>query len=1056
MLTAITCSLAPTEHAAAQFPYTGGVLVQDFDSLPSSGTFSFSTKGPQELDQSPINASGASGWSVYARVGNPLLFKVDTGASTSASCYSYGLAGDADRALGSLGGAHVANLGCRLINTTGQTITEFTVAYRGEQWRNGGSQNPNKLEFAYRITPTITTGIDNTSSYTLVPALDFTSPSLNPYPFAANGNVSARREEKAATISGVNWPNGHLLILRWRDFDETGSDDGLAIDDVVFHAVTTPTTPFVHSIKPAPGQSNVTVTSPVSITFNQPVTCSGTWAQLEDGTSNVVPVTIAGGPIRYELTPTNRLQPGQNYALSIFSSQVTNGSGAPMSADYVTAFTTQPAVTNLQPINVVQGSGTSTPLNGQIVTVQAVVTADFQGPPPALGGFFVQSLPADEDSDPATSEGLFVYDFTSQGSDDVSVGDVVTVTGTAGEFGSQTQLSNITSLVKAGTAALPVEVDAALPSPSSTSLEPLEGMRVRFPQTLHVTSVGISSNFIVDYARNGELMLSSDGPLIVPTEETDPNDDPASGTTSSGSSNAAAVSAASTANSRRTIILDDASSATYPDPTPYLNAQGTRRCGDTVTGLAGILSYASGRYRIQPTGAVTFVDANPRPDSPPIVGGRVKVAAMNVLNYFTTFGGASDRGADNEMEFQRQKDKVLSALSALNADVLGLIEIQNTGNAVDDILSGLNGLVGAGTYAVVGEPDNGPGGDAIRTVLLYKPASVQPIGPCRSDNDSVWNTPDPLRYPQAQLFEEVSTRERFIACLNHWKSKSSSGATGLNADQNDGQGAWNDLRRQQATRLHSWLQTVCALVGDNDVLILGDLNSHGEEDPLDVLRASGYEDQGARFHPGDYSYRLGEERGRLDHAFASASMAAQVLASDHWHINADEPAFYDYNLENKSPAQQAINTGTPFRSSDHDPVLIGVSLSPQPTTYAMWVASLPWPPGADTQPGADPDGDGMPNLQEFAQHSDPTVQDLTLSPTADLAGNEFRFHYRLRNTAAGIQIQPEWSGDLVHWYPMTAISLEDPADAFTDNLRATLGQSGHSKLFGRLNITLLP
>ncbi|MCB1210983.1 MAG: ExeM/NucH family extracellular endonuclease, partial [Verrucomicrobiales bacterium] len=978
------------------------------------------------------------------------------GGSGTASVYSYGGSGETDRALGFVGGTRVARGGLRLINDSAQTITEFTLSFVGEQWRSASSDPSNFLRCEYRISATAF-DLSSGTSHTAVPALQFDAPVTAGLDSALNGNAAGNRALKSATITGISWPVGSMLVLRWADTNSVGSDDGLAIDDVVFYApTTTPAAPTVIETKPAPSAVDVLTTSRVAVTFDQPVSAVGAWATLNGAVSGNAPITIAGGPIRYEITPAARLNPGETYTLTVHATQVTNGGGTPMAADAPLIFTTQPAITNLQVISAVQGSGNSTPLSGQVVTVRGVVTADFQGAPPALGGLYIQSLPADDDADAGTSEGLFVYDFTSSGSADVNVGDQVLITGTAGEFGSQTQLSNITSLVVEGTAGLPDWVDAVLPMATSSELEPLECMRVRLPQTLHVTSVGTSSNFAINYARQGELMLSANGTLVTPTEDIDPNDDPASGTTSTGSGNVPAITAREAQNNLNILILDDASAAIYPDPTPYLNAQGTRRCGDTVTALSGILAYAGGRYRIQPVAPVTFVDANPRPVTPPAPGGRLKVAAMNVLNYFITFGGPNDRGASDVVEFQRQKDKVIAALTALDADLLGLIEIQNTPAAVADILTALNAATAAGTYAAAADPVGGAGGDAIRTVLLYKTAKLMPIGQCYADNDIVWYTPDPLRLPLAQVFEELSTGERFIACMNHWKSKSSSGAMGADADQGDGQGAWNNLRTAQAARLNVWLQSLMTAVGDNDVLILGDLNSNGEEDPLDVLRAGGYADQSSRFQPGDYSYRLGEARGRLDHAFATSTMASQIVGAAHWHINADEPAFLDYNLESKSVAQQALNVGTPFRSSDHDPVLVGVTLSPQPTSYAMWVASIEWPVGADTTPNGDADGDGMKNLLEFAQGSDPTTPDLSHAPWVEIVGGDFRFHYRFRTTATGIFVQPEWSENLSNWDPLTDTASEGTATSVIELLRARLDRTGKDRIFGRLSVSEVP
>lgn len=326
-------------------------------------------------------------------------------------------------------------------------------------------------------------------------------------------------------------------------------------------------------------------------------------------------------------------------------------------------------------------------------------------------------------------------------------------------------------------------------------------------------------------------------------------------------------------------------------------------------------------------------------------------------------------------------------------------------------------------------------------------------GPCYADNHSVWNTPNPLRHPLAQVFVENTTGERFIGCLNHWKSKSSSGATGANLDQNDGQGAWNDLRKEQAARLHAWLQGICTTVGDNDVLILGDLNSMGEEDPLDVLRANGYLDQGTRFDIHDYSYRNTELRGRLDHAFAAATMETQIPGAGHWHINADEPAFYDYNMESKSAAHLLINVGTPFRSSDHDPILVGVSLSPQPTTFAMWQVARTWAPGAGIAALDDPDGDGLRNLLEFALNTNPETDSSAQMPGGGRVGDEFRFDYRSRVQLSGTQIIPEWSEDLSQWHDITAISTVQSLDTQTELKRATVQTIGKDKLFVRLRVT---
>ncbi len=1051
----VFCCLFCAFWAQGQLVYTGGVVKQDFDSLPRGDVFDLSdfgvAKGPAALTADPISALEALGWSAYARVGTQLLFMVGNGDVGTASVYSYGQLAARDRALGSLAGSHEASLGWRMINNTEQTLTQFTLSFYAEQWRNGGTSSLVGLTGEYRLT---TTGDINSGTYTLVPALDAPALTNVAAGFALNGNAQSNRSERSATVTGLSWNPGQMLILRWRDVNESGADNGVALDEVVFHAPTVVAAPQIQELRPAAGAQMVLSSSPVVVVFDQPVTVTPGWYEITGSVSGPLAATVSNaGPLRYTLTPVAPWPSDETVTLRFVSTAITNAGGQPMAADWTSSFTPVAGTSFITRMGLVQGNDGYSPLTGSLVTVQGVVVADFQGSSPALGGFYLQEEDGDADADGESSEALWIGHSATA----VTVGDVVQVTGTVAESGGLTQLTSVSNITLNGTAALPAITPVTLPVNSTVDLERYEGMRVSFAQTLSVTSNSGGTGTTDGFSRYGELLLCADGPLVSPTEFMDPNDFPASGLSSTGRGQVAAIHAYERLMTRRSLLLDDASSAQWPNPTPYLNAQSTRRCGDSVTGLTGILTYMNGAYRVQPTESVSFVDANPRPLVPPATPGRLKVAAMNVLNYFITFGGANDRGANNADEFARQKGKVISALAALDADVLGLIEIQNSSAAMADLLAALNAAVTV-PYSFVpepiaGYPAAGVAGDYIRCVLLYRPAKVTLYGPCHMDTDAVWSSPNPLRFPLAQIFEESATGERFLLCLNHWKSKSSSGATGLNTDQNDGQAGYTELRRQIAARIHVWLQEITAQMGDMDVLLMGDLNSNGEEDPLDILRVNGWADQGQRFHTDDYSYRLGGARGRLDHTFATATMATQVLAQDHWHINADEPAFYDYNTEDKSAAHLLINVGTPFRSSDHDPILVGLDLSPQPTTFAMWQAARVWAPGAGSAALDDPDGDGFQNLAEYALNMPPEVVSTAQMPVGSRVGNEFRFDYRSRIQLSGSQVIPEWSDDLLLWHDMMDISTLEILDACTELKRAIVPTAGKERIFVRLRIT---
>jgi predicted extracellular nuclease len=171
-----------------------------------------------------------------------------------------------------------------------------------------------------------------------------------------------------------------------------------------------------------------------------------------------------------------------------------------------------------------------------------------------------------------------------------------------------------------------------------------------------------------------------------------------------------------------------------------------------------------------------------------------------------------------------------------------------------------------------------------------------------------------------------ATGARFTVVVNHLKSKSSACDDVGDPDVGDGQGNCNQTRTKAAQALVRWLQTDPTGSGDPDFLLIGDMNSYAMEDPITAFKAGGLHDLvGELEGPAAYSYVFNGESGYLDHAIATSSLASQGAGVGHWHINPDEPTVLDYNTEFKTANQ--VNTfyaPTPYRSSDHDPVLIGL------------------------------------------------------------------------------------------------------------------------------------
>jgi predicted extracellular nuclease len=922
--------------ARAQISYTGGNYTQNFDTLPSAGTFTLSGAGPFALDSAPVSASGLGGWN-FAKVngtGANALFNVGTGSSTTGSVYSFGLAGSGERALGTLLSGTVGSaIGATLVNNTGATITQFTLSYTGEQWRYGGTSGVDRLIFDYQVGGTnITTG-----TFTVFPDLDFVSPvntSTGGVTGLLNGNDAANHRIITATVSGLNWAAGQTLVLRWTDFNVTGSDDGLAIDDFTFSTSggSGPVMPAVTGTTPADAAVNISPGTNPTVTFNSNVTANSSSFTITGSTSGAHTTTVMGGPTTFTLVPAPTFDEGETVTVTVLAGQVTDAATGTLhpNADTVFSFTTLTSAP--LPIHTVQGSGLVSPYVGQSVAIDGVVTATFQGTN-ALSGFYVQAPEADYDSNPDTSEGIFVFNnsFT------VNTGDLVRVTGTVAEFGTapstQTELTNVTNVIKLGVAPLPTPVEISLPFASTTYAERYEGMRVTLLQTLTVTD-----NF--DLGHFGEIILSN-GRLSTPTNIVAPG---------------AAATAQSAANFLNQILVDDGTSVTYPDPTPFLEDSAghgpTRRAGSTATGTTGIFDEKFGSYIIEPTAPLTFADANPR-SNPPVIGGTLHVAIGNVLNFFNGDGAGggfpTSRGANTFAEYERQRAKIIAGITALAPDIMGLTEVENdriTNGAADsygptsaiaDLVNGINAAAPAGTtYAFVNAAAVDIVTDEIHCAFIYQVGKVEPVGLPAMLNDPAFN--NLARNPLAQTFREISSGEKLTVSINHFKSKSSA-STGTaatdgitpnpNFDQGDGQGQSNYIRKKQALALIQWLATDPTNSGDPDFLIIGDLNSYAKEDPIAAIENADFVNlTEAAEGPGGYSYAFNAEFGHLDHALANNHLAGQVVSAATWHVNSDEPVYYDYNVENKDAAQQTINTGTAYRYSDHDPVVVGFNLHP--------------------------------------------------------------------------------------------------------------------------------
>jgi predicted extracellular nuclease len=621
------------------------------------------------------------------------------------------------------------------------------------------------------------------------------------------------------------------------------------------------------------------------------------------------PATAVGGSASVKLSVASNVPAGLYPVVVSFSNNASQSNSCTVNVSVAGQLT----------IPQIQGSGATSKYANTVQTTSGVITKKLSG-----GGFFIQD--PNGDGDPTTSDAIYVFGATTAG----NVGDMVRVTGTVTEYKpsgatrSYTELTSVTAVTVTGSGYTIAPTNIQLPN---ADLANYEGMLVRFVGPLAVNG----NSYLSD---RGELVLSN-GRRETPTNRYRP-----------GTPEAIALARE---NAQNIVVLDDGIFTTPPQ-IPYLADDKTVRSGDTVNDLTGVLDFGAiggggAAFKIQPTETPQISRTNARLDKPEVAPGNVKVASANVLNFFTTFTDGTDvegrtgqgckigsstsksncRGADSLAEFVRQRDKIVNELKGMDADVVGLMEIQNNGDyAVNYLVGQLNQAVGYPVYAVVPQPP-ATGTDAIRVAMIYKPAVVSLVGASMSDNASINNRP-----PMAQTFKSVANGAKFSLIVNHLKSKGScSGAGTGDSDSGDGQGCWNATRVKQAQQLVSFINQVVATSGDPDVLAVGDFNSYGQEDPIVYLNGQGMVSELERFvRPNGmpYSYVFDAQSGYLDHALASTSLDKQVAGVTEWHNNADEPDAIDYNLEGKAGNDPYVNNA--FRASDHDPVIVSLNLAP--------------------------------------------------------------------------------------------------------------------------------
>ena len=613
-------------RAAAQVtPTLGTPYTQNFDTLPASGSATWT------------NNSTIPGW-FHARTGTGTTIVANNGSSNAGNLYSYGTGTATDRALGSLGSGNAAigNLfwGVRLQNNTGSTITQLDISYTGEQWRNSAAA-AQTLSFSYLVgAPTVTGSLaEFQSAGVAVPQLDFTSPITGGVAAALDGNLAANRVTLTHSITGLSIPNGTEIMLRWSDPDHTGADHGLSIDDfsVTAQGAVAPTpTLNISDVTMEEGNAgttnftfNVTLTSAApagGVTFDI-ATADGTAQDDNPGTEDddYVAQSLTGqsipatqtGPYQFtvQVNGDPDIEPNETFFVNVTNitganAGDTQGQGTITNDDF-----------NLTLISQIQGSTPSgnadSPRAGETHSVRGIVTLL------KSNGFFVQEETGDNDSDPNTSEGIFV--FTSS-APTTAVGNQVTVTGTVVEFNGLTEIStsNANVITNSTGNTLPTAVTLTATDLPPTAhftqpqLEKYEAMRLTVPSL--TTATHNDSFFDVPAVITGQPRpLREPG---VPADNTIPPD-PTSGTPD-------CCVPVFDLNPQQ-IVVDTNGRAGSTGETLTSNV--------VITGLAGPLDFAFGAYRIINDAALVRTPNMSAVPVPTAFSTEFTVAGFNIENF---------------------------------------------------------------------------------------------------------------------------------------------------------------------------------------------------------------------------------------------------------------------------------------------------------------------------------------------------------------------------------------------------------------------------------------
>lgn len=357
---------------------------------------------------------------------------------------------------------------------------------------------------------------------------------------------------------------------------------------------------------------------------------------------------------------------------------------------------------------------------------------------------------------------------------------------------------------------------------------------------------------------------------------------------------------------------------------------GSHRRGERVYGLtayvssANTITWKSGTWKGNTRNELQNTNIREMVGIPADCDSCIVVCAFNLENYFVVNMGSL--GASSKSEHQKQRKKIQAALQKINADVYGFCELEKGDAAIKEIADDLNKAFPSRNYVYL--PD-GAAKTTQKSDFLYDANKFEFV---RMDKTNV----EVSDRKKMICLRQIQTREKFIFSINHFKAMNTGDEYRREKEAKAVINLYNQFRQKPDVR-------------DNDVLFMGDMNAYGRSKPIMHFLNSGFLDLHTEFHAdSSYSYFYNNSVSYIDQALCSESIFRQVTGMSAFHINSDEDDAYNY--ERSSDA-------TMFRSSDHDPVIVGLRLdSTLSMIYDPYLSDETFSPDSVTFYYTDPTG----------------------------------------------------------------------------------------------------